>query len=263
MFDMHCHVLYGIDDGSKTLENSVEMLRTAERVGFQGVVLTPHYMSYTNFISPVSENKKRLKALRNAIKEEGINLMLFLGNELYYEPDLLNMTEGREFTTINKSDYFLVETMRHDSNVEHLQDFLYRLQTKGYRTILAHPERYDFVQDDPNVLIDFMEKGTYMQINMLSLIGFYGSRAQATAQIMLDHNMVQFMASDAHRVKSYEKMEEACDIARSQIGDRKFKEIMTLNPAIVISNKSGINCHPFEYEGSRKAAKRRSRLFGF
>ncbi len=252
MFDLHCHVLYGIDDGAKSIDDSVEMLRMAEQIGFQGVVLTPHYMSYTNYISPVNENKKRLKALRKAIAEEGIDVKLFLGNELYYEPELLNMVGSREFTPINKSDYFLVETMRHDSNVEHVQDFLYRLQTKGYKTILAHPERYDFVQDDPNILIDFMKKGTLIQMNMLSLIGFYGSRSQETAEIMLEHNMVQFMASDAHRVKSYEKMAVACEVAVDWIGAKKFKELMVLNPAIVLSNKSGIICNPREYQHKKK-----------
>ena len=235
MIDIHTHVLYGIDDGSPTIENSLEMLRVAERIGFRGVVLTPHYMSYTNFVSRVTEN-----------------IQLFLGNELYYEPDMIQMVEAGEFTTLNKSNYFLVETMRHDSSVEHLQEFLYRLQAKGYSTILAHPERYDFVRENPNVLLDFIDKGTYIQTNALSLTGFYGSASKETAEIMLEHNMVQFLASDAHRVKSYELMERALERAEEIVGRKKFEQIMNLNPAIVLSNKGTIECSPVEYSPKKK-----------
>lgn len=252
MIDIHTHVLYGIDDGSPTIENSLEMLRVAERIGFRGVVLTPHYMSYTNFVSRVAENKKRLKALIKAVAEENINIQLFLGNELYYEPDMIQMVEAGEFTTLNKSNYFLVETMRHDSSVEHLQEFLYRLQAKGYSTILAHPERYDFVRENPNVLLDFIDKGTYIQTNALSLTGFYGSASKETAEIMLEHNMVQFLASDAHRVKSYELMERALERAEEIVGRKKFEQIMNLNPAIVLSNKGTIECSPVEYSPKKK-----------
>lgn len=252
MIDIHTHVLYGIDDGSQTLENSIEMLRTAEQIGFRGVVLTPHYMSYTNFVSKIDENKKRMKCLIKALRAENIQVQLFLGNELYYEPDMIDRVDKREFTTLNKSNYFLVETMRHDSSVEHLQDFLYRLQAKGYSTILAHPERYDFVREDPNILLDFMDKGTYIQTNALSLTGFYGSGSKETAEIMLEHDMVQFLASDAHRVKSYELMEKALSKAEALIGKKKLGRIMNYNPAMVLSNKDKIHCTPIEYNPKKK-----------
>ncbi|MEG0075991.1 MAG: CpsB/CapC family capsule biosynthesis tyrosine phosphatase [Eubacterium sp.] len=247
MIDMHTHVLYGIDDGSQSIDDSVEMLKKAEELGFRGVVLTPHYMSYTNYVSRVNENRKRFKKLIDKLKEENMQIQLFLGNEICYEPDLIHRVDMGDFTTLNKSNYFLVETMRHDSNVEYVQNFLYRLQAKGYSTILAHPERYDFVRENPNILIDFMEKGTYIQANMLSLIGFYGSESKHTAEIMLKNNMVQFMASDAHRLRSYELMEDAIERAIELIGRKKFNKMMTVNPAIVLSNKGNIECNPKTY----------------
>ncbi|MEG0509637.1 MAG: CpsB/CapC family capsule biosynthesis tyrosine phosphatase, partial [Eubacterium sp.] len=132
------------------------------------------------------------------------------------------------------------------------QDFLYRLQAKGYSTILAHPERYDFVREDPNILLDFMDKGTYIQTNALSLIGFYGSGSKETAEIMLEHDMVQFLASDAHRVKSYELMEKALNKAEEIIGKNKLGQIMNYNPAMVLGNKDKIQCTPIEYNPKKK-----------
>ena len=89
-------------------------------------------------------------------------------------------------------------------------------------------------------------------MNMLSLIGFYGSGAKETAHIMLEHNMMQFMASDAHRLKSYELMEEAIDYSRSLMGEKQFKRIMSHNPMVAIGGKGQIECYPTEYIKKKK-----------
>ena len=136
--------------------------------------------------------------------------------------------------------------MRHDADKDHFLDFLYRIQLKGYRTIVAHPERYDFVQDNPGVLIDFLDRGHLLQINALSLIGFYGKHAKETAEVLLKHNMVQFMASDAHRVQAYQKMPEALDIALDLIGPKNFRRIMIDNPAVSLGAKGDIVINPLE-----------------
>lgn len=247
MIDIHNHVLYGVDDGSRSFEESMSMLKTAAAIGFTGIVLTPHYMSYTSYTSTVNENRERHKHLKQFVKQEGLNLQLYLGNEVFYEPDLLPVLERGEFTTLNKGSYFLVETMRHDANKDYFLDFLYRIQLKGYNTIVAHPERYDFVQDDPNVLLTFLDRGHLLQMNALSLVGFYGKYAKKTAEIMLECNMVQFIASDAHRVRAYEKMPEALNIARDIMGLKHFSRIMVNNPAVVLGARGRIAVNPNEY----------------
>ncbi len=248
MIDLHTHVLFGVDDGSPDLEYSIEMLKEAEQIGFKGIVLTPHYMSYTSYVSRVDENRKKMRELVTRLKEEDVNLKLYLGNELYYEPELIHSIESGEFTTLNRGNYFLVETMRHDSDVNHVQDFLYRLHLKGYSTILAHPERYDFIQEDPNIAINFIQKGTLLQLNALSLIGFYGTHAKETAEIMLEHDMIQFLSSDAHRTKSYEKMPQALSYAEELVGKKKINELVWTNPMIVLGKKGTINCNPIPYD---------------
>lgn len=247
MIDMHCHVLYGVDDGSRSFEESLTMIKAAQAVGFKGIVMTPHYMSYTQYTSSLNHNRKIHKHLKRLLIEEGIDVQLYLGNEVFYEPDLLPVLERGEFITLNRSGFFLVETMRHDADKDHFLDFLYRIQLKGYRTIVAHPERYDFVQDNPDTLIDFLQRGNLLQVNALSLIGFYGKHAKETAKILLKRNMVQFMASDAHRVQAYEKMPEALDMALELVGAKNFQRIMMINPAISLGARGEIITNPIEY----------------
>jgi len=246
MIDMHCHVLYGVDDGSRTFEESLAMIKAAQTIGFKGIVLTPHYMSYTQYTSSLNHNRIIHKHLKKLLVEEGVDIQLYLGNEIFYEPDLLPVLERGEFITLNRNGFFLIETMRHDADKDHFLDFLYRIQLKGYRTIVAHPERYDFVQDNPGVLIDFLDRGHLLQINALSLIGFYGKHAKETAEVLLKHNMVQFMASDAHRVHAYQKMPEALDIALDLIGPKNFRRIMIDNPAVSLGAKGDIVINPLE-----------------
>lgn len=244
MIDMHTHILPGVDDGSPSIHDSVVMLQKAESLGFEAIVLTPHYMSFTNYTSTLQKNKRIMNQLSHAILDAGVCIKLYLGNEVFFDPDILELFDSDQFIALNKSTYYLVETVRHDANVVHFEDFLYHLQLKGFDPIIAHPERYDFVQDDPEVLLDFIEKGSLVQMNALSLVGYYGHHAQETAKILLERNMVQFMASDAHSLRAYEKMDEALDIAWEILGENRFNRIMKTNPRIAVGGMGQIQADP-------------------
>ncbi|SDX99553.1 tyrosine-protein phosphatase [Eubacterium barkeri] len=252
MIDIHTHVLPGVDDGSNGIDESIEMLRVAESLGFRAVTLTPHYMSYTNYTSTLSNNKKIMQQLVKAMKQQNLEIQVYLGNEVFYDPDILKILDSDQFIALNKSRYLLVETVRHDASVESFEDFLYRLQLKGYSPVIAHPERYDFIQEDPNVLLDLINKGSFIQMNMLSLTGYYGHGAKETAHIMLENNMAQFMASDAHRVRSYKLMDEALAIAQDILGARQFKRMMSDNPKVALGGNGRIECAPKAYTKRKK-----------
>jgi protein-tyrosine phosphatase len=261
MIDMHTHILPGVDDGSSSICDSIEMLRKAETLGFEAVVLTPHYMSYTDYTSTLQTNKKIMNQLISEISEQGIRIKLYLGNEIFFDPEILDIFESDQFIALNKSTYYLVETVRHDANVAHFEDFLYRLQLKGFYPIIAHPERYDFVQNDPKTLLDFIEKGSLVQMNALSLVGYYGHHAQDTAKILLERNMVQFMASDAHSLRAYEKMDEALDIAWELLGEDRFNRIMKINPRIAVGGKGQIQVNPEKVTKNMKKKSFLTHLF--
>lgn len=244
MIDMHNHVLYGVDDGAQSIEDSVEMLFKAKEIGFSGVVLTPHYMCYQNFTSPVAENKKRYETLKKILARAGLELDLYLGSELLYEYKLVDLIDKEEFTTLAGTPWFLVETIRHVGTATGVQNFMHKLKEKGYKAILAHPERYDFVQEDPNVLLDFMKSGVLIQCNYLSLVGYYGEPSRHTLEILLKHHMVQLMGSDAHQVEGYERYPEARAAGVSLVGEEEWNRIMCRNPELLIKNEGGITVNP-------------------
>jgi len=261
MIDIHSHILPGIDDGAQTMEKSLDMIRTAKDQGFKGIILTPHYIANTKFNSNVKENKIILQALKKAVNDAGIDLFLFLGNEVCYRVDILDFIEKGNFTTMNDSRYLLIETKTNLPDLNNFESFLFQLQLKGYVTIIAHPERYDFIQKDPNVLRNLVAKGSLAQMNILSLTGFYGTSARESAEILLTHNMIHFLSSDAHHTKSYKAFGQAKEIAVDLIGEEKVAQMLKENPRRVLVDESIIITEPDYYEDSKKRKKGFSRLW--
>lgn len=242
MIDMHNHVLFGVDDGAQTLEDSLSMVHTAMTQGFTAMVLTPHYMIYEGYTSTVEENTKRLKTLREAMDREGLAMDLYLGSELFYDYQLVDHIGRGDFTTLGDSGYYLVETGRQGGTALGIQNFMAKLDGTG--TILAHPERYDFIQEDPNLLLDYMASGTLIQSNYLSLIGYYGQVAQHTMEAMLRSNMVQLLGSDAHQSEGYALYAEAKAAGEALVGALKWKELTETNSLKIMGGQGGVNVAP-------------------
>ncbi|MBK5244783.1 MAG: capsular biosynthesis protein [Eubacteriaceae bacterium] len=252
MIDIHSHSLPGVDDGAQTMEESMAMIRAAKDQGFNSIILTPHYITNTKFESKVKENKVILNALKKAVKDAGIDLFLFLGNEVCYRVDVLDFIDQGNYITMNDSRYLLIETKSHLADLYNFEAFLFKLQLKGYTPIIAHPERYDFVQKDPNVLANLVEHGSLAQMNILSLTGAYGASAKETAEILLTHNMVHFLASDAHRPMSYEAFGQAKEMAIDLVGKEKVAKLLNENPARVLVDETIVIDDPDFYEDSKK-----------
>lgn len=252
MIDLHAHILPGIDDGAQTMEESMEMIREAQKQGFQGIILTPHYITNSRYQSSIKDNKIIFKALKKAVADEGLNIFLFLGNEVCYRVDVLDLIDKGNFSTINGSRYFLIETKSHLADLFNLETFLFKLQLKGYIPIIAHPERYEFVQKDPNVLGNMVLHGALAQTNILSLSGHYGTGARECAEILLTHNMVHFLSSDAHRIKSYEDFGAAREMAIDLIGTEKVDKMLRENPRRVLVDETITVSDPYLYEPPKK-----------
>lgn len=252
MIDIHSHILPGVDDGAQTMEESMEMIRAAKDQGFKGIILTPHYITNTKFESKVKENKVILTALKKAVYDAGIDLFLFLGNEVCYRVDTLDFIDQDDYATMNDSRYFLIETKSHLADLYNFEAFLFKLQLKGYTPIIAHPERYDFVQKNPNVLANLVEHGSLAQMNIVSLAGLYGTSARETAEIIITHNMVHFLSSDAHRPMSYEAFGQAKEIAVDLIGEEQVAILLSENPARVLLDETIEINDPEYYEVSKK-----------
>lgn len=236
MIDFHSHILPNIDDGSRSIEETFNLIREAKNVGFDAIVTTSHYME-GYYETNVPEREVWLNAICENMQVKNIDMMLYLGNEIYMSENIIKLLEERKASTINDTSYVLFEL---PLNVEpfNLYDVIYELQQYKLVPILAHPERYSFVQKEPELIYDLVEKGVLMQANYGSVIGQYGKKAEMIVLKLLEGNMIHMFGSDVHRQNTiYPRIPQILAELNEIIGEEKLEELTTTNPNLVIHNK--------------------------
>lgn len=240
MIDMHSHALFGVDDGPETIEESVQMLEAAIAAGFDEIVLTPHYMPHGKW-QPDMETIQYNFDFLNRVKDKlGLPVKLYLGSEInysYFLPDLICENKYKNYAD---NCYFLLETERRGASAEALIQTVKRFNDLGFSCILAHPERYDFIQDEVEVLEDFIKEGCLIQSNYLSLIDYYKKPTKDTLIQMLNKGYVHTLGSDAHQSEGYELYSKAQAIGKSVAGPKYWKEITEDNPYTLIHENKRI-----------------------
>lgn len=197
MIDIHLHILPGVDDGSPNLESSLEMARLAVESGVHRVIATPHCnlpeMSGLN----TAGVQMQVAKLRSALEQTGIPLGVYEGMEIFGTPQTAQRLRHGELCTLAGSQYPLIE-FPFTGYAQEATEILNSVLELGFRPIVAHPERYRYVQSDPRLLNLWVEMGCLLQINRGSLFGRFGRHAEALAHGLLERNFASFVASDAH-----------------------------------------------------------------
>lgn len=236
MIDFHSHILPNIDDGSRSIEETFNLIKEAKNAGFEAIISTSHYMeNYYETNAP--EREVWIKAIYDNLQAKNIDINLYLGNEIYLSENIIKLLEEGKASTINDTSYVLFEM---PLNVEpmNLYDIIYDMMQYKLVPILAHPERYSFVQNEPELVYDLIQKGVLMQANYASIIGYYGQKAQIIVEKFFENNMIHFLGSDVHRQNSiYPKIPEILKNISGIIGEEKLKELTTINPRLVLQNK--------------------------
>lgn len=236
MIDFHSHIIPNVDDGSRSVEETFELLKEAKDAGFSGVISTSHYME-EYYETDVAERNVWIKAISESLGKKDIDLNLYLGNEVYITKNIINLLETRKATSINNSNYVLFEFPMNSKPMD-MYDIIYDMLEYKLIPILAHPERYSFVQKDPNLVYDLIQKGVLMQSNYGSILGMYGEKAEIIVRKLLENNMVHFLGSDVHRSGSvYPKIYNCLREIETIIGEDKLEEISSVNPELVVENK--------------------------
>ena len=232
MIDFHSHIIPNIDDGSQSIEDTICMLEEAKKVGFTDVISTSHYIEDYYEV----DEKQRKDYIDNIQKNvEGINIVI--GSEIYITQNIVNLINEKKVSTINNTRYVLFE-LPMNSNVLYLKDVIYSLLENKYIPIIAHPERYSFIQKDPNWIIEYIEMGVLFQANFGSIYGIYGKQCHKTVQLLLKNNMIHFLGSDIHRKNSiYPKIPDILRRMEKVISKEKVYELTTINPKLVLNNK--------------------------
>ena len=230
MIDFHSHILPQIDDGSKSMEQTKKMLEEAREVGFEKIISTSHYMErYYE-----TDESERLKLL-NQINLQGIEL--YLASEIYVTNEIVQLLKEKKASTINNSRYVLYELPMHSKNMND-KEIIYRLIENGYVPVIAHPERYAYVQEEIEYVEELAEMGALFQSNYGSIIGMYGEKAKKTVKKLLKQDLIQFLGSDVHRTEQiYPKIPKILKKLSKIVSQEKLEELTTLNPQKVLNDE--------------------------
>ena len=233
--DIHCHILPGVDDGAKNIEQSLEMLKIAAEDGITAIIATPHFHYRRGHAKP-EEVRGKVQELNAAAKAEGINITVYPGNELYYTHELLEKVKAGEALTMADSDYVLLEFFP-DVEKSKIQRAVYKFLGEGYYPIIAHMERYEAFQKDRDFAYTIEEMGAYYQINAGSLMGSAGWGTKRFAKLMLEQGMVKFIATDAHDTeKRCPAFGKAAEWISKKYGEEDLKEYLQNNPRMILEN---------------------------
>ena len=195
--DMHSHLIPGVDDGVNTPEQALVCLKQFADWGIQKVITTPHISRdwYPNESGQLRAEQATLQTLAN---ENGLALTIEVAAEYLLDEFFPALLASDDLLTFGQARYLLFE-LGWAAAPYQINDILFRLQTRGYAPVLAHPERYSYYYDDPSPLERLHEMGCLFQLNWASITGRYGERAQAQARWLLQKGFVDFVGSDLHR----------------------------------------------------------------
>lgn len=238
MVDTHNHILFDVDDGCKNIEESIILLEKMEKLGFNKIILTPHYIKETEYVSNNLEKEDKLIQLKNKLKENNINIELYLGNEIFITKDIVRLLRNNNISSINKSKYILIE-LPFENEIIGLSDILYELRYNKLIPIIAHPERYTYFQKNPNKIEELRQEGILFQVNFSSILGYYGRMAKKTIKYLLKNNYVDFFGTDIHRANNTYVLDNFKKIEKKIIriiGIEQYQKIKK-NSEKIINNK--------------------------
>jgi protein-tyrosine phosphatase len=194
--DMHSHLLPALDDGVQNFEDALSIIRQFAVMGYKKLITTPHIMSDAYRNSPQNILPK-LAELNAHVLEHHIDVKIEAAAEYYLDESLMQKISSNETLLTMGKKMLLFET-GFLSQPLFLNDFIFSATTKGYQLILAHPERYMYLQEDFSRAQDLLDRGLFFQVNLISLTGYYSKPAQKLAEKLIDKGQVHFLASDCH-----------------------------------------------------------------
>lgn len=226
------------------------MLRRAESIGIQTIIATPHLHFYKQ-IGPVSSLAgKRLEELRNAIRENELAIQLESGFEVYLRPELSSFPEIEKLTLAQRGEYVLIE-LGMGQIPSFVEKACFDLILNGFTPILAHPERNLISSSQLAIIERLVHQGIRLQIEASSLVGQNGPELKKACLLLLQKNLVTYVASDAHNLKrDYSPMQEAYHLVKKQLGEEKARELFFENQQRILVSTGVQTSLKFQTEGN-------------
>jgi tyrosine-protein phosphatase YwqE len=205
--DMHSHLLPNLDDGVRSFEQTEEIVRVFLDLGYTKLITTPHVMSDT-YRNTTAGIQARLGELRTYLKSKNLDITIEAAAEYYLDEELVRKVEQGEPLLTFGHNYVLFET-NFLTEPMNLKEFIFLASTKGYKLVLAHPERYLYLQQNMKKMEDLLTRGVLFQVNISSFTGYYSKMVQTTVNKMIDNKWIHLLGSDCHHIQHAKLIETA------------------------------------------------------
>lgn len=237
MIDIHNHVIYNFDDGPKSIKESIEMLQIAEDQGISDVFATSHF---NEIIQPEIESEyfKKLENLRKKVSDKNIKVNIHSGGELFYNLFIPQIVKQHKVATLaGLGQYILMEFSLFimPSGVE---DILFKLAMEKIIPIIAHPERYPSIRENPNKSLDYLRRGAIYQVNAGSIMGRFGKEIQKVSMWLLENKLAHFVSSDAHTTRNRTFiLREAVEFLKQHLDEDYIADLVENNPCKILNSE--------------------------
>jgi len=261
LFDLHCHIIPGIDDGSPDLQTSLKMARMSVADGVKVIACTPHIVPglYDNSGPDI---RRRVQWLQFELDAAGINCRLVPGCDAHIAADLVSKLKSGLALSINDSRYVLVEPPHHflPPNVDRL---FFDLLAAGYVPILTHPERMSWADRNDELLRRLIQSGAWMQVTAGSILGVFGPGAKHRAERMLRNGWIHIVASDAHDASERSPaMGHALRVLGDLAGVEEAENLVRVRPAAILEDRSPGSTPAIPFRGQTRYDGELETFFG-
>lgn len=250
MTDIHTHILPGLDDGAQGLYDTLEMAAMAFENGTTRIVATPHCNipgMYDNYFG--ERYIQAFERARKAIEQEKIPVELLPGMEVFATEDVPELLAAGKIMPLNQTRNVLIE-FDFAEDPWFAERLLRRVREVGARPVIAHAERFEFVQEDPQIVYRWQERGYCVQVNKGSFLGRFGRRAEQTAYRLLNHNVVTAVASDAHGPERRTTcMADAYEMLAAEYPRNYLDILFNKNPNLLCQGKPPVHFKKIPFEG--------------
>ncbi|HHT7827040.1 TPA: CpsB/CapC family capsule biosynthesis tyrosine phosphatase [Streptococcus suis] len=242
MIDIHSHIIFGVDDGPATIEESIELIKLAKNQGVRIIVATSHRRKGM-FETPEKIIKANFIKLKEAVHEKYPDLRLCYGGELYYSKSLMEKLEKRKVPSLNASRYILLEFSM-NTPWKDIQKAVNEVNLLGLTPVLAHIERYDALAFNADRVNELIDKGCMTQVNSSHVLkqGLIGDRTKEfkkRVQFFLEQDLVHCVASDMHNTTTRPPfMKEAYQLVKNEYGEDRAKALFKKNPLMILKNQN-------------------------
>lgn len=218
--DVHSHLIPGIDDGSQSMEQTVEMLKEFINLGYKKVITTPHVMSdyYKNTPEIILNG---LDLVRKEIEKRNLNIEIEAAAEYFFDEFIQSKITNKELLTFG--DNYVLFEFSFTAAPTNKNELIFDLVNAGYHPVLAHYERYLYFEKDGVELVkDLKNRGVLIQMNLNSLSGHYGRKVQSQAEMLIDNKLVDFVGTDCHRIQHL-------DLLKQNLNKKYYHKLANLN----------------------------------